>query len=168
MTTLAELLSNDSAKKLQKLKTAMNPKRRFKPKTSRNIQQGDVFKIKANESNGITPKNGELYRCKHFIVIGKLADGTLHCCAAFDSDMNREFIEPRFEEFFLPVKAGRYSFINHDSFIDCLRLKQASPAKLLKGKYEGRLVDEDLTKVLKLVKMNIRHTPAFLNLWGIK
>ena len=168
MTTLAELLSHDSAKKLQKLKTAMNHKKRFKPKPNRNIQQGDVFKIKANESNGITPKNGELYRWKHFIVIGKLADGTLHCCAAFDSDMNKEFVEPRFDEFFLPVKAGRYSFIDHDSFIDCLRLKQASPAKLLKGKYEGRLVDEDLAEVLKLVKMNIRHTPAFLNLWGIK
>ena len=146
----------------------MNPKRHFKPKPKRNIQQGDVYKIKANESNGITPKNGELYRWKYFIVIGKLADGTLHCCAAFDSDKNKEFIEPRFEEFFLLVKAGRYSFIDHDSFIDCLRLKQVSPAKLLRGKYEGSLLAEDLAEVLKVVKMNTRHTPAYLNLWGIR
>ena len=168
MTTLGEMLSKDNAKKLQNIKSALNPKRPFKPKPQRVIQQGDVFKIKATKENGITPKNGELYRWKHFIVIGKLADGTLHCCAAFDSDKNKEYIEPRFEEFFLPVKAGQYPFIIYDSYIDCLRLKQAAPSKLLKGKYEGKLRQEDLAEVLKLVKMNTRHTLAYLTLWGIK
>lgn len=168
MTTIAELLSGDSFKKLQKIKSALKPRRGFKPSPKRVIEPGDVFKIKANENNGITPKFGEQYRWKHFIVIGKLADGTLHCCAAFDSERNKEYIEPRFEEFFMPVKAGQYSFIDHDSYIDCLTLKTASPSKLLKGRYEGKINETDLTEILRLVKLNTRHTPAYLSLWGIK
>lgn len=168
MTKIAEMLSGDSFKKLQKVKSALKPHRRLRSIPQRNIQQGDVFKIKANEDNGITPKNGDKFRWKHFVVIGKLADGTLHCCATFNSEMNKEYIQPGFEEFFLPIKAGQYSFIDHNSYIDCLTLKRAAPSKLLKGKYEGRLSSSDLAEVLKLVKLNSRHTPAYLNLWGIK
>ena len=168
MTTIAEMLPSDSIKKLQAMKSAQKSHRGLKRRPKKVIRQGDVYKIKATESNGITPKNGDRFRWKHFIVIGKLADGTLHCCVAFDSDKNKEYIEPRFETFFMPIKAGQYPFIVHDSFIDCLTLKKASPSKLLSGVYEGQLIKEDLEEVLKLVKMNTRHTPAYLNLWGIK
>ena len=53
MTTLGEMLSKDNAKKLQNIKSALNPKKHFKPKPQRVIQQGDVFKIKATKENGI-------------------------------------------------------------------------------------------------------------------
>lgn len=41
-----------------------------------------------NEENGITPKDGGLFWPKHFIALGKLADGRMCCCAVFDSDIH--------------------------------------------------------------------------------
>ena len=170
MSTLGEIHSKDNSNKLQKVKSLLTKKNTLKPakKPTRVIKPGDIFLIKADKSNGITPKNGQNFRWKYFIVVGKLSDGSLHCCAVFDSEKNREYIEPRFDEFYMLVKAGKYSFLKHDSYIDCLVLKNASSQKLLKGLYKGSLTAEDLAEVFRLIKLNPRHTPVYLNLWGIK
>lgn len=53
-------------------------------------------------------------------------DGSLMGCVVFDSEKNREHIEPGYDEFFIPISQGKYSFIDHDSFLECLRLKPAT------------------------------------------
>lgn len=63
------------------------------------VEIGDIFLIKANEENGITPKYGDLYRPKFFIVMGKAPDGSIYGCVHFNSDLNREYIAPGYEEF---------------------------------------------------------------------
>lgn len=105
--------------------------------TNQSIQIGDIYKIKATEENGITPKDGLGYRYKHFIVMGMAADGSIYGCAAFDSEVNRDYLQPGTEGFYLKLGAGTYSFLDKDSVIDCLKLKPATADKLLSGKYEG-------------------------------
>lgn len=161
-----DLLSQNATNALMKAKATLASKK--KPQKQREIKPGDIFYIKANEKNGITPKNGELFWPKHFIALGKLADGRMCCCAVFDSQINKDFIPPDLRSFFLKVKGGEYTFLTHDSYIDCLEMKYATPTKLLSGKPEGRLTDEHLQKVLELVRMSPKHDFVKLSMYGLK
>lgn len=62
---------------------------------------------------------------------------------------------------------GKYSFIDHDSYIECLKLKPATVSKLRKGKAEGRLLPDDLAKALELVKLSPRNGPIVLSMYNI-
>ena len=107
------------------------------------IEIGNIYKIAANEENGITPPKGRDVWYKHFVVMGKTEDESLFGCVVFDSDMNREYVPPGDDIFYIPIPKGRYPFIDHDSVLECLKLKPASPEKLLLGKAEGKLLQED-------------------------
>lgn len=135
--------------------------------SSGGIEVGDIFKIEADEENGIIPPLGRLTWYKHFVVMGKSDDGNLFGCVIFDSSINREYIGPGDDEFFIPVPKGKYSFIDHDSFIECLKLKPATLAKLRKGKAEGKLLPDDLTKAMELVKLSPRNGPMVLRMYNI-
>ena len=135
--------------------------------SSQTIEVGDIFKIEADEENGITPPLGRLTWYKHFVVMGKSGDGSLFGCVIFDSSINREHVSPGDDEFFIPVPKGKYSFIDHDSYIECLKLKPATVSKLRKGKAEGRLLPDDLAKALELVKLSPRNGPIVLSMYNI-
>lgn len=131
------------------------------------IEVGNIYKIAANEENNITPRDGQEVWYKHFVVMGKTNDGSVFGCVVFDSEINRNFIEPGDEDLYLPISKGRYPFIDHDSYLECLALKPASREKLLAGKAEGKLEPEDLNAALKLVKMSRRHSFMLLRMYGI-
>lgn len=135
--------------------------------SSGDIEVGNIYKIAANEDNGITPPEGRDVWYKHFVVMGKTSDGSVYGCVVFDSDLNREYIEPGDEVFYMPIQAGRYSFIDHDSYLECLELKPATAEKLLEGRAEGKLKAEDLQEAMKLVKMSRRHSFILLKMYGI-
>ena len=135
--------------------------------SSGEIEIGNIYKIAANEENGITPPDGRDVWFKHFVVMGKAPDGSVYGCVVFDSEMNREYVEPGDEEFYMLINKGRYSFIDHDSFLECLELKPATAEKLLSGKAEGKLTAQDLQEALKLVKMSRRHSFILLKMYGI-
>lgn len=164
--SLKDLLSQNTAEALRKVRESLAPVK--KKKKTREIHPGDIFLIKANEENGITPKDGGLFWPKHFIALGKLADGRMCCCAVFDSEINRDYIHPDLQSFFLPVKTGQYHFLTHDSYIDCLEMKYATPGKLQSGKPEGRLTEEDLQKVIDLVRQSPKHDFVKLKMYGLK
>lgn len=164
-TSFKDLLSQNSTKALMKARETLASKK--KQKDQKKINRGDIFYIKADQKNGITPKDGGLYWPKHFIALGQLADGRLCCCAVFDSQINRDYVHPDYHEFFLPVKASEYIFLTHDSYIDCLEMKSATPEKLLGGKHEGSLTEDHLKKVLELVKLSPKHDHIKLSLFGL-
>ena len=89
-------------------------------------------------------------------------------CVVFDSEKNREHIEPGYDEFFIPISQGKYSFIDHDSFLECLRLKPATLSNIRHGKAEGRLTDEDLQKALELTKKSNRNSIITLKAYNIR
>lgn len=132
------------------------------------VEVGNIYKIAANEENGITPPDGSDVWYKHFVVMGKTEDGSMFGCVVFDSEMNREYVPPGDEIFFMPIPAGRYPFIDHDSVLECLKLKRATAEKLLLGKAEGKLMREDLEEALKLVGMSRRNDIITLKMFGIK
>ena len=85
----------------------------------------------------------------------------------FDSAINREYVEPGEEDFYLPIRTGSYPFIDHDSYLECLELKPATAEKLLSGSAEGRLNETDFQEAMKLVKMSRRHSYVLLKMYGI-
>lgn len=135
--------------------------------TSEGIEVGSIYKIAADETNNITPPVGRDVWFKHFVVMGKAADGSVYGCVVFDSLINKNYVEPGDEEFYMPIHEGRYPFIDHDSYLECLELKPATAERLLAGKYEGRLDPSDLQKALQLVKMSRRHSYVLLKMYGI-
>lgn len=131
------------------------------------IEVGNIYKIEANEENKITPPKGRIVWYKHFVVMGKAQDGSVYGCVVFDSAINREYVEPGEEDFYLPIREGSYPFVDHDSYLECLELKPATAEKLLAGKAEGRLNANDLEAALKLIKMSRRHSYIQLKIYGI-
>ena len=131
------------------------------------VEIGDIFLIKANEENGITPKYGDVYRQKFFIVMGKAPDGSIYGCVHFNSDLNREYIAPGYEEFYLPISDKEYSFLDHDSYIDCVKLKVASESKLLSGIFMGQIKQIHYKAIKQKVCLSPRNESLFLRMLGL-
>lgn len=154
-----ENLQNTSPRQKKKLKRKVD----LPP-----IKVGNIYKIEAGERNGITPPHGRKTWFKHFAVMGIADDGSLMGCVVFDSEKNREHIEPGYDEFFIPIPQGKYSFIDHDSFLECLKLKPATLSNIRHGKAEGCLTDDDLKKALELTKKSNRNSIMTLKAYNIE
>lgn len=131
------------------------------------VSIGQIYRIKANEQNDITPKDGMLYRPKYFVVIGFDEQGNIYGGVVFDSTINRDYISPDFVDFFLPIPCSRYSFLTHDSYIDCRRMKPVLLTTLLEGDYCGMIESADFDNIVKLIKMSPRETYVRLRTFGI-
>lgn len=132
-----------------------------------NVEIGQIYRIKANEQNDITPKNGLLFRAKYIVVIGFDSQGNVYGGVVFDSEINRDFISPDFVDFFLPIPCSRYSFLSHDSYIDCRKMKPILLSTLLEGDYCGVIEATDYDDIIKLIKMSPRETYVRLRTFGI-
>ncbi|MCR5157530.1 MAG: hypothetical protein K6D37_00225 [Prevotella sp.] len=128
---------------------------------------GQIYRIKANKQNNITPKDGLLFRLKYFVVLGFDALGNVYGGVVFDSEINRDYISPDFVDFFLPISSSKYSFLSHDSYIDCRKMKPVLLSTLLEGDYCGQIEASDLDNILKLIKMSPRETYVRLRTFGI-
>lgn len=174
MSSLKDRLPQETLEALKSAKdnlqnTTLKQKRNSKKKTALPpIEVGNIYKIEADERNGITPPHGRKTWFKHFVVMGISDDGSLMGCVVFDSEKNREHIEPGYDEFFIPISQGKYSFIDHDSFLECLRLKPATLSNIRHGKAEGRLTEDDLQKALELTKKSNRNSIITLVVYNIK
>ena len=134
---------------------------------SQTIEIGQIYRIKADESNDITPKAGMLFRPKFFVVMGFDNQGNIYGGVVFDSEINRDFVSHDFEDFFLPISCTKYSFLEHDSFIDCRKMKPSTLEKLLEGEFCGVIAQDDYQNVVKLLKMSPRETYVHLKSFGL-
>jgi len=134
---------------------------------SQTIEIGQIYRIKADESNDITPKAGMLFRPKFFVVMGFDNQGNIYGGVVFDSEINRDFVSYDFEDFFLPISCTKYSFLKHDSFIDCRKMKPSTLEKLLEGEFCGDIAQDDYQNVVKLLKMSPRETYVHLKSFGL-
>jgi len=141
MSSLKDRLPQETLEALKSAKdnlqnTTLKQKRNSKKKTALPpIEVGTIYKIEADERNGITPPHGR---------------------------------KTWFNEFFIPISQGKYSFIDHDSFLECLRLKPATLSNIRHGKAEGRLTEDDLQKALELTKKSNRNSIITLKAYNIK
>ena len=134
---------------------------------SQTIEIGQIYRIKADESNDITPKAGMMFRPKYFVVMGFDNQGNIYGGVVFDSEINRDFVSHDFEDFFLPIPCSKYIFLEHDSFIDCRKMKPSTLEKLLEGEFCGDIAQDDYLNVVKLLKMSPRETYVHLKTFGL-
>lgn len=131
-----------------------------------NVVKGDTFLIRMDSSNGIIPKPGDTSRNKYFIVLGKHADGTIFGGVVINSVINRS-IPPGRQRLLMPIKCSQYTFLEHDSFVDCSTLKTAKPEEYNKWQYKGNVSDEDVDIITGTLLESEYEDRAKMKLFGI-
>lgn len=150
MTKLFDLLDDDSIKDI-----AQNT-----------IKVGDVFRIKMNQKNGIIPKKGDESRNKFFIVLGLDSKGNIYGGVIINSNINQR-IPQAIKDWQMPIKCSKYAFLEHDSFVDCSKLKCASADKFSTWKYLGSVESEDVEIILGTIKESPNETQEHLAMFGL-
>ena len=93
--------------------------------------------------------------------------GNIYGGVVFDSEINRNFVNDDFEDFFLPIPCSKYSFLEHDSYIDCRRMKPSTLEKLIEGEFCGNIAQDDFSNIVKLLRMSPLETYVHLKTFGI-
>ncbi|WP_455633606.1 hypothetical protein [Parabacteroides sp.] len=150
MTKLSDLLDEDSLKDI----------------AQHTVQVGDVFRIKMDQRNGIVPKKGDDSRNKFFIVLGFDSDGNIYGGVIINSNIN-QYVPQAVRDWQMPIKCSKYAFLEHDSFVDCSKLKIASVEKFSTWKYLGSVESEDVEIILGTIKESPNETQEHLAMFGL-
>lgn len=114
------------------------------------VEIGNVYASRMDEKNGITPKNGAKDRRKYFVVLGVDDDGTIYGGVIINHAINPN-ISPKKQHLHHPISMSKYSFLEEDSFVNCVDLKTLSLEQLLLGEFLGNIQDDDLDIITMLV-----------------
>lgn len=123
--------------------------------TQENISVGDVHLIALDKGNGITPKNGDLSRNKFFVVLGFDDDGNVMGGVVINSKINYN-LPSTVTDYQLPIKAGKYPFLAHDSFVNCSDIKVAKRSKFNKSTYRGKIAEAEM---IDLIVETVKESP---------
>lgn len=130
------------------------------------LSAGAVHYVAMDEANGIIPKKGDKYRNKYFVILGVDSNGNAFGGVIFNSDSNRR-VPLQHWLYHFPISGHSYSFLKHNSFIDCSTLMTVQVSALSKTTFRGRLSVEHLDSVLTSVR-ECGTIPAFkLKRYGI-
>lgn len=130
------------------------------------IKIGNVYRIEMDETNGIKPKNGDASRNKFFVVLGFDENGDAYGGVIINSIINPR-IPQSVRDWHMPIKCEKYSFLEHDSFVDCSKLKQVNPGKFGKWKFLGVITLEDVQMIIATVQGSPNETKAHLAMFGL-
>lgn len=111
--------------------------------TQDHINVGDVHIIPLDQSNGITPKDGEVSRNKFFVVLGFDASGDVIGGLVINSKINQR-LSTLITDYYLPVTVQQCPFLSHPSFINCSVLIRANRSKFNSTTFRGVISDEEL------------------------
>ena len=106
--------------------------------TQDNIKIGNVYLLNLNESNGITPKDGDPTRNKFFIVLGFDNDGNVIGGLVINSKINNK-LPSTITDYQLPITVEQCPFLNHNSFINCSKIIIANRTKITMQSYRGEI-----------------------------
>ena len=150
MTTLFEMLNNDSIKAIAK----------------NTVKVGDVYRIKMDERNGIKLKAGDKSRNKYFIVLGFDSEGNAYGGVIINSEINPN-IPQSMKNCHLHIECSKYSFLDHDSYVDCSKLKIANIEKFGKWQYLGFFSLEDVQLITTTIQGSPNETKEHLAMFGL-
>lgn len=150
MTKLYDLLDGNSLKDI----------------AQKTIKVGDVFRIKMDQRNGIIPKKGDDSRNKFFIVLGFDSDGNIYGGVIINSNINQR-VPQAVMDWQMPIKYSKYAFLEHDSFVDCSRLKIVNADKFSTWKYLGSIKSEDVELIIGTIKESPNETQERLAMFGL-
>lgn len=117
---------------------------------------GDVHLLNLNQSNGITPKNGDESRNKFFIVLGYDKDGNIIGGLVINSKINYR-LPPSITDFQLPISVEQFPFLEHNSFVNCSKIIIASKSNFSISTYRGTISDEE---TLRLIFETVKESPT--------
>jgi len=121
------------------------------------IALGDIYRIKMNQNDGITPKGNASYRYKFIIVIGY--DGKKYYGAVSTNTRDHHLIPIRFQ---YPVKIDGYS-----CFVNCYKLHHVLSERLSSDCFMGRISNYDYELIIGCVKESPRIPVNELRKFGI-
>lgn len=130
------------------------------------IKVGNVYRIKMDERNGIKPKAGDSSRNKFFIVLGFDSEGNAYGGVIINSNINQN-IPQSMKDWHMPIKCSKYSFLEHDSFVDCSKLKTVSIEKFGKWQFLGVFSLDDVKLITATVKDSPNETKEHLAMFGL-
>lgn len=114
------------------------------------IQVGEVFYLPLGRNERIEPGEGYSTRNKYLIVLGFSPEGDVICGAVFNSRINQK-LPLEIQQYHYPIDYRKYSFLSHQSFVDCSSLIPVSRNKFRADSRCGQLDGEDLGYVLEAV-----------------
>ena len=117
---------------------------------------GDVHLLNLNQSNGITPKNGEDSRNKFFIILGYDKDGNIIGGLVINSKINYR-LPASITDYQLPISVEQFPFLEHNSFVNCSKIIVASKANFGISTYRGTISDEE---TLRLIIETVKESPT--------
>lgn len=150
MTTLSELLGEKSQINLAK----------------GTVKVGDVYRITMTEKDGVTPKKGDTSRDKFFVVLGFDSNGVIYGGVIINSNINPN-LPPVLKMLHMPIKADKYPFLTHNSFVNCVQLKTASPRKFSEWEYLGEIETEDVELIIGTIQESPNESEERLALFGL-
>jgi len=131
---------------------------------------GSVFKMTLSKEEGVTPKNpGETTRDKFFVVIG-FDENKIIGALLINSKINAR-LPQELKDVQYPIKASDYDFLDHNSHVDCSKIKPIGIEKF-KAQFDWKnsfssIKKEDLDLIIVTVKESPSVTPKMLKRFGL-
>lgn len=136
--------------------------------TQDNIDIGSVYMLRLDKTNGITPKNGDTFRDKFFVVLGLNEDRVVVGGLVINSNINKN-LPATVTDYYLQIPAERYPFLKHDSFVNCSKLIVANKDKFTRSTYCGEITDSSfLESIYNTVKESPTVSNKQLKMFGIE
>lgn len=130
------------------------------------VRVGNVYKITMSQEDGITPKDGYDTRKKYLVVLGFDEQGNVYGGIVFNSKINQN-LPPLIRQYHMPISAEKYSFLSHDSFLNCSQLMTTTSTRLMQGAKVGIIDDEDFELIRRTVCSYPNAIPYELKRFGL-
>ena len=121
------------------------------------IKSGDMYRIKMDKSDGITPKGADTYRNKYIIVIGH-DGGNLYGVVVTNTHDNH-LVPMKFQ---YPLNDRGYK-----CYVNCYDLFDVSSERLKDDCFECRISDDDLEFIIGCVKTSPAIPGKILKMFGL-
>lgn len=107
------------------------------------VEIGDVHLLPLTQQEGVTPKDGQDFRNKYFVVLGFDSAGNAIGGVVINSAINHN-LPSSVTDYLMPISVKDCPFLNHDSFVNCSYLFVVNKEKITSKTFKGKIEDESL------------------------
>lgn len=147
------MIIDDAKNSLVSLRTEMSEEARVKSKEDLHV--GDILSLEMDEKDGLKLRGKYKTRDKFVVVIGINSKGDAIGALLINSEIDYTKDTPVLKPYQYPMKQENYpEILDYDSWLDCTDLFLLKSRKIVakKAEYKCRVLKDDFSKVLNLVK----------------
>ena len=130
--------------------TAKEKSESLPPMQERFLEKGTVVYLPLTEEEGLKLTDGYDKRNKFAAIIGVLPDGTIIGSLLVNTHASTG--SEKMDQCQYPLKKEDYSWLDYKSWLDCSRIVPIERAKVLGGKFCGKLNQTDFNLIVQCVK----------------